>query len=77
MTGVMSSLFWAAGTDYLNHRVGPIAVLHIPEWKGMRDLAAVLMVQFYTHDRYAKGPLPFIGLALSVSTPNFVPKELR
>jgi hypothetical protein len=32
----------------------------------------VLMVQFYTHDRYAKGPLPFIGLALSVSTPNFM-----
>lgn len=72
MVGAMSSLAYAVGTDYTMHRVGPVGVLHIPEWKGMRDLAAVLMVQFYTHDRYAKGPLPFIGLALSVSTPNFM-----
>jgi len=77
MAGVMSSLNFAAGTSYLNHRVGPVGILHIPEWKGMRDLSAVLMVQFYTHDRYAKGPVPFIGVALSVSTPNFVPKALR
>ena len=77
MVGAMSSLSWAAGTGYLNHRVGPVGILHVPEWHGLRDLSAVLMVQFYTHDRYAKGPVPFVGLALSISTPNFVPQALR
>lgn len=70
--GAMSNLNYAVGTDYTMHRAGPIAMVHLPEWRGLRDLAAVLMVQFYTHDRYARGGLPFIGLALTVSTPNFL-----
>ena len=72
LAGFVSDMAYAAGTDYRTHRVGVMGMVHIPEWRGLRDLAAVLLVQFYTHDRYTRGPMPFIGLALTISTPNFM-----
>jgi hypothetical protein len=72
MVGLDSNLAYAAGTDYRTHRVGAMGVVHLPEWRGMRDLAAVLLVQWYTNDRYTRGPIPFVGLVLTCSTPNFL-----
>lgn len=70
--GVMSDLAYAVGTDYRTHRVGFTAMAHLPEWHSLRDVAAVLMVQWYTHDRYTRGAMPMIGVALTVTTPNFL-----
>jgi hypothetical protein len=68
LVGAMSSLAYATGTNYLTHRAGPVAILQLPKWHQARDLFAALMVQFYTHDRYTQGPIPFVGLALGMST---------
>lgn len=72
LAGVVSDLAYAVSTDYRTHRVGGMAMVHVPEWRGVRDLAACLLVEWYTHDRYTAGPVPFVGLALTVSTPNLV-----
>ena len=53
---------------YRTHRVGPVALLRAPKLGGLRDAAFVLLVQWYTHNRYLKGPAPFIGLVFAFST---------
>lgn len=39
---------------------------------GRRDIVAILLVQFYTNDRYAVGPIPFLGLVFSAATRSFL-----
>ncbi len=61
-------LAYASGTGYLTQRVGVTGILRVPAWRGLRELAAALIVQLYTNDRYTVGPMPFLGLALGAST---------
>ncbi len=72
LVGAATDFAYSTATHYLSQRVGLMGVYRVPEWKGLRELAAVLVVQPYTNDRYSVGPVPFIGLVLSASTTNFL-----
>lgn len=72
LVGAIDDVKWAAAADVLSHRVGPIAIVHLAKWRGLRDLNAALFAQFYTHERYLVGQFPLVGLSLGLSTANFV-----
>lgn len=72
LLGAASDLAYAAGTHYATHRVGPAVLARVPAAWGLRDLTAALVVQLYTHDRYVRGPLPFVALAFSAATENWL-----
>ena len=72
LIGAVDDVMYASTADVLLHRVGPAAILRIPKWKGLRELTLTGAVQFYTHERYLAGQVPFIVLALSGSTANLL-----
>lgn len=72
MVGLSERLAWGRGTDYLMHRVGAMAIGRLPNWRGLKDAAVVGILEWYTHDRYHAGALPFIGVLFSASTPNLL-----
>lgn len=69
LAGIADELAWAAGTDALWNRVGPVLSLRAPRWGSMRDVTAQAAVLFYTHERYLSGG-PYVCLALSATTPD-------
>lgn len=75
LAGAAGDFAYSLGTQYLSQRVGFIGVYRVPKWKGLRELAAVVLVQPYTHDRYSRGAVPFMGLVLSAATKNFLGPE--
>lgn len=72
LAGAASDLAWVHGADYLKHQVGPVVMLRIPKWRSVRELIVSAAVQFYTHERYLVGQVPFIGLSVSAATPNLL-----
>ncbi|HZA51596.1 MAG TPA: hypothetical protein VE549_12705 [Myxococcaceae bacterium] len=72
LSGVAVDLAYAYHAKYLRQRVGVVGVYRLPRCGPLRDAAAALLVQWYTHDRYLRGPLPFVGLVFSASTANLL-----
>lgn len=72
LVGATDDLSYVVRPDILHHKVGPLAMLRIPKWKSFRELTIAATVQFYTHERYLLGKVPFIGLQLGGSTGNFL-----
>jgi hypothetical protein len=68
LVGLDDSLGYADATRYVSHRVGPAVALWVPALGPLREVSVVLLVQWYTHDRYKVGPLPFAGLALAAAS---------
>jgi hypothetical protein len=72
LIGATDDVSWVFSTEVVTHKVGPVAILRIPKWKSFRELTVAFAVQFYTHERYLVGKVPFFGLALGGSTANFL-----
>jgi hypothetical protein len=72
LVGAANDLAWVVRSDVFTHKVGPVAILRIPKWRSFRELTVSAAVQFYTHERYLLGKVPFIGLQLGGSTANFL-----
>lgn len=72
LVGVADDLVYVHDADYLTQRLGPVAAVRAATGFGLRDVAALLVVQLYTHDRYLRGTYPYVGFAVSASTDNFL-----
>jgi hypothetical protein len=77
LAGVTLDLAYARQTSYLMQRVGLLGVYRVPRWGPLRDVAAMMLIQPYTHDRYLRGTFPFVGLLATVSSENLLPKQSK
>lgn len=71
LLGAADDLGLSVGTGGFYNRVGPVASLRAPKWGAFREVTAQVAVLFYTHERYLTG-WPYVALALSAATPNFL-----